>query len=291
MKTKVLVTGANGQLGLTFQELQVNYTDIIEFIFVSKDELDITKPEALEPFFNKNNFDYCINCAAYTNVEQAEKTPEQAFLVNAIGVKNLAKACKKTNTILIHISTDYVFDGEKKEPYTEVDLTNPINEYGKSKLLGEYYIENTLHKYFIIRTSWLYSVYRNNFLKTIVNKIDCNKKIKITTSQKGTPTSCEDLSKFIIYLISSYENKFGIYNLSAQGETTWFDFAVQISKHFNNHNKSYILPVREFVSKAKRPKYSILDNSKSMELYSKTVDWTISVDNTVKKLINIQERL
>jgi dTDP-4-dehydrorhamnose reductase len=288
MSTKVLVTGANGQLGKTLVELYSNNTNNIIFTFTTKLELDIAGRCNVDLFFSNNNFDYCINCAACTNVEQAETTPEPAFKVNAKAVKILALACKKTNTTLIHISTDYVFDGAKNIPYTEDDQTNPINEYGKSKLLGEKYIQESFDKYFIIRTSWLYSTYGNNFLKTMVKKINRDEKLKITTSQKGTPTSCEDLSKFIIHLISSNQNKFGIYNLSAQGDTTWHGFAVQISKHFTKYNKSYISPVKEFFSRAKRPKYSVLDNSKSQHVYSKTVDWKISVDNTVKNLINTQ---
>jgi dTDP-4-dehydrorhamnose reductase len=186
MKINVLVTGASGQLGKTLNEISSKYSDKIKFTFTSKLELDITNKNHIEAFFNKDNFDYCINCAAYTNVEQAETFPEIAFKVNAEAVKNLTLACKKTNTILIHISTDYVFDGTKSEPYSEEDETNPINEYGKSKLLGEQHIPQTLEKYFIIRTSWLYSVYENNFLKTIVDKIKHSEKLQITTSQQNT---------------------------------------------------------------------------------------------------------
>ena len=137
MSTKVLVTGANGQLGKTIEELFSINNDDLQFTFTTKTELDITIQNKVEEFFNQHNFDYCINCAAYTNVEQAELDSKAAFLVNAEGVKNLAEVCKKMNIVLIHISTDYVFDGKKTEPYLEIDIPNPINEYGKSKLLGE----------------------------------------------------------------------------------------------------------------------------------------------------------
>ena len=133
--THVLVTGSNGQLGKTIEELYEDHNLGVDFEFVTKTELDITSEDKVASFFKNKHYDYCINCAAYTNVEQAEKTPEIAFKVNAEGVKNLAKTCKEANTILIHISTDYVFDGEKSEPYMPSDLPNPINEYGKSKLL------------------------------------------------------------------------------------------------------------------------------------------------------------
>ena len=184
MNKRVLVTGANGQLGKTINELFSKNEDNLKFTFATRAELDITKEANLKVFFRNNKFDYCINCAAYTNVEQAEKTPKTAYKVNAEGVKYLAEACKETDTVLIHISTDYVFDGEKTEPYTVKDKPNPINEYGKSKLLGEQHIQDILEKYFIIRTSWLYSKkYGNNFYKTILEKAKAEKELFITDEQ------------------------------------------------------------------------------------------------------------
>ena len=144
MRTEVLGTGANGQLAKTIADLVADNIDAIDFTIVSKSELDITNKGDVQEFFRSHNYTYCINCAAYTNVEQAEQAPEIAFNVNAEGVKHIAEACKETNTILIHISTDYVFDGEKKEPYAIQDMPNPINAYGESKYLGEQYIQETL---------------------------------------------------------------------------------------------------------------------------------------------------
>lgn len=149
---KVLVTGANGELGRTIQKYKDNYKGV-EFIFCDSKELDITDKYSIVSVFNQYKFDYCINCAAYTNVEQAEAKPEKAFLVNAEGVKNLAQVCKSHKVTLVHISTDYVFDGSKSTPYRIDDLPNPINEYGKSKLRGEQFIHEQLEEYFIIRTS------------------------------------------------------------------------------------------------------------------------------------------
>jgi len=282
---KVLVTGANGQLGETIKELFCTNSDDILFTFTTKVELDITIKDKVDEFFNKNKFDYCINCAAYTNVEQAEIDTKSAFKVNAEGVRHIAQICKDTNTILIHISTDYVFDGSKKEPYSEEDIPNPINEYGKSKLLGEKHIQEVLERYFIIRTSWLYSKYGNNFVKSIVNKINENSELKVITSQKGTPTRCVDLSEFIYYLLKSSCIDYGIYHFSAIGETTWHDLAVHISKHFTQNNSSNILPIKMVKSKTKRPLYSVLNNSKSQHIFSKKVDWRKSVDEVVKNLI------
>ena len=202
MNKKVLVTGANGQLGKTIEELFSINDANLEFTFVSKENLDITNEDELLLYFKANKFDYCINCAAYTNVEQAEKTPEIAYKVNAEGVKNLAQVCKDANTILIHISTDYVFDGEKSEPYLVSDIPNPINEYGKSKLLGEQYIQKSLCNYFIIRTSWLYSKkYGKNFYKSILDKAKVEKELLITDEQIGCPTNTVNLAQFIHQLI------------------------------------------------------------------------------------------
>ena len=183
MITNVLVTGANGQLAQTIYALFNKNEDNVSFTFVNKQMLDITCEKTVYSYFSKKTFDYCINCAAYTNVEQAETDSNLALKVNAEAVKYLALACKKEKVTLIHVSTDYVFDGEKSTPYTEDDLTNPINEYGKSKLKGEHYIFELLEKAFVIRTSWLYSPFGKNFVKTIVNKIneDADLKVKFAT--------------------------------------------------------------------------------------------------------------
>lgn len=283
MKTKILVTGANGQLGKSIKDLYSKDMNL-NIKFTSKSEFDITNNEDVESFFNEHKFDYCINCAAYTNVEEAESNPQAAFKVNADAVKNLAAACKAKDVILIHISTDYVFDGEKQSPYTEEDIPNPINEYGKSKLAGERYIQKIKPKYFIIRTSWLYSRFGNNFLKSIIGKIQNQERLTITTSQKGTPTSCDDLSEFIVKLIKSKNSNFGIYHFSAQGETTWYDYALQICKHFSSYDCNKIKPVDKFKTKARRPNYSVLDCKKVMPIITEQIFWEKSVDETVLRL-------
>lgn len=285
MSMKVLVTGANGQLAKTLKDLYLLNSDKIDFVFVAKSELDISVKEDLASYFSKHNFDYCVNCAAYTNVDQAEVTPNLAHKVNAEAVKHLAQYCKKTKTILIHISTDYVFDGTKKEPYLEADATNPINEYGKSKRLGETYIQEILTDYFIIRSSWLYSTFGKNFVRTIISKIKEGIKLNITTSQKGTPTSCLDLSKFIYFLIKRKEKKFGIYHFSALGEATWYSFSICISNHFKDYYNTNISPIKRYKSTAKRPTYSVLNNSKSQAVYNQINHWNQSVDEVVNNLL------
>ena len=285
MSTTILVIGASGQLGKTIEELFSINNDALQFTFTTKTELDITIQNKVEEFFNQHNFDYCINCAAYTNVEQAEVDSEPAFLVNAEGVKNLAEACKRTNIVLIHISTDYVFDGKKREPYVESDIPNPINEYGKSKLLGEQYIQEISQKYFIIRTSWLYSKYGNNFVKSIINKIRENIELKIITSQKGTPTSCVNLSNFIYFLIKINNANYGIYNFSAIGETTWYDFAIHISNSLNLNKQPSIIPTKTATFKANRPQYSVLNNNKSQQIFPIEFHWKKSVTDVVENLV------
>ncbi|MDO5978857.1 dTDP-4-dehydrorhamnose reductase [Flavivirga spongiicola] len=259
MRTKVLVTGAKGQLGKTIEELYSNNQNGLDFVFVSKAELDITEEKELRLFFNNNNFDYCINCAAYTNVEQAEKTPEIAFKVNAEGAKNLAEACKECNTVLIHISTDYVFDGEKAGPYTVEDEPNPINEYGKSKLLGEQYIQDTLDKYFIIRTSWLYSKkYGNNFYKTILERTKTEQELHITNEQIGCPTDTVNLSQYILELLKKKKCNFGIHHFCDEGAMTWYGFAEQILVEHQLLTEINLVRTGNYRTFAKRPKNSVI---------------------------------
>src|SRR5690606_7583771 len=178
----VLVTGANGQLGKSIQELNdqdANTNINIKFTFTSSQELDITDQNLVNSFFLKGDYDYCINCAAYTAVDKAETEEEKAYLVNAEAVKYLAEACKQNDTVLIHVSTDFVFDGQKGSPYTEDDPTNPIGVYGASKLKGEQYVQSILEKYFIVRTSWVYSEYGHNFVKTMLRLAEERNEISV----------------------------------------------------------------------------------------------------------------
>ncbi|WP_242092388.1 dTDP-4-dehydrorhamnose reductase [Aestuariivivens sediminicola] len=255
----ILVTGANGQLGLTIKEGYANRVDTMDFTFVTKEELDITNHEALEGYFEKHSFDYCINCAAYTNVEQAEKTPEMAIKVNAEGVKNLALICKRHKVILIHISTDYVFDGLKREPYTISDRPNPINAYGASKLLGEQYIQDYSSHYYIVRTSWLYSkVYGKNFYRFIVDSAEQGRSLNITTDQVGCPTDTVDLAGYIIEELIKQKPPYGLYHFCNSEPMTWYAFAKQILQENNYADKVILKPVDTYKTLAKRPKYSVL---------------------------------
>jgi dTDP-4-dehydrorhamnose reductase len=230
----------------------------LAFKFKDSKALDITNIKSINLAFESGHYDYCINCAAYTNVEQAEKTPERAFAVNADGVHNIATACKNNNVVLIHISTDYVFDGKKAEGYLTTDLPNPINQYGMSKLAGENYIKDLLEKYFIIRTSWLYSEFGKNFYKTILSRAKAGDDLKITDDQTGCPTDANNLAKYILNLIASQNTKYGLYHFTDGKALTWYGFAKRILKENNLDGKVKLDRAKNYRTFATRPKNSVL---------------------------------
>ena len=283
---KVLVTGANGQLGRCIQDAASRFSDL-EFVFVSKEELDIQSSAQVEAIFQKYNFDYCINTAAYTNVEKAESEEEKAFAINAEAVQNLASVCKTNDIVLFHISTDYVFDGKKRSPYLETDATNPINIYGASKLKGEQNIQEITEKYFIFRTSWLYSQYGHNFLKTILKYAEEGKPLTITTEQTGTPTNANDLAEVILNVIQQESKQYGIYHYSNAGETTWYGFAEEILRQHSLLNKTNLVKTKHYTTFAARPQYSVLDNGRVCNiLYTKQIEWHQSLISVLKIMHN-----
>ncbi|MEM9678753.1 MAG: dTDP-4-dehydrorhamnose reductase [Bacteroidota bacterium] len=286
MKTNVLVTGANGQLAMTIKHLFSENGKGLNFIFKTRKELDITSKTSIQETFENSKIHFCINCAAYTNVEMAESEQDKAFSVNAEGVKLLAEMCKLNDTVLIHISTDYIFDGSKGEPYTEDDITNPLNVYGKSKLRGENYIKEVSDKYYIIRASWLYSSFGKNFLKTILRKIQDNEDLKIIDSQTGTPTSCIDLSEFIVFLITTKSVHYGIYHFSANQYCTWYEYALQIASNIQGYDSFKIKPVGAVKSNVKRPAYSVLSIKKTEDCFKMLNSWQDSVNHVVTQLTN-----
>ncbi|WP_178991317.1 dTDP-4-dehydrorhamnose reductase [Winogradskyella schleiferi] len=272
---EVLVLGANGQLGQTIKDF--SDIELVRFHFFSRKDLDITDSNSLNEVFKDSGFDYCVNCAAYTNVEGAETHTEAAFSINAEGAKNIAEVCKTYQVKLIHISTDYVFDGNKEKPYATTDATNPINQYGKSKLQGELYIKAQLKAYYIIRTSWLYSLHGKNFLKTIIDKVESGVSLNITTEENGTPTSCVDLAAFILHIIKTDSVPYGVYNFSARESTTWYGFAKEIVKNLSPEKSGLISPTKSFKTLAKRPKFSVLNLDKTEEFYKELNTWQESV--------------
>lgn len=231
------------------------------FIFLDSTQMDITNKEQVFSIFQEHKPNYCINAAAFTNVEQAERDPEKAFLINADGVKNIAEASSKFNTVLIHISTDYIFDGNKETSYHVDDIPNPINQYGKSKLLGENFVKEYLTNYLIVRTSWLYSEFGNNFYKTILEKALLGKDIFVTDEQKGCPTNANNLAMYIITLIDQNKD-FGTYHFCDGEAMTWFDFASRILEQNNLKEKVKLIKVNNYRTLATRPKNSVLQIKK-----------------------------
>lgn len=259
----VLVTGANGQLGQAIKFVAGNYPKI-DFVFCSSSDLDITNNENCESVFKSIKPNFCINTAAYTAVDKAESEPEKAHLINCIGAKNLAESCKKANAKLIHISTDFVFDGSKKAPYNETDLPNPKGVYGLTKLEGEKAIQEVLDAYFIIRTSWVYSQFGNNFMKTMLRLASERTSLSVVNDQIGTPTNAVDLANAILKIVetNSSNSHFGIYNFSNEGQCSWFDFAKKIFEINEVKIDLNPIPTTQFPTPAERPKYSVLDKTK-----------------------------
>ena len=262
----VLVTGANGQLGQSLQYVAPSYTEL-QFVFCSSLELDITNLENCQQVFSNYKPDFCINAAAYTAVDKAESEPEKAHLINVMGAKNLAQVCKENNTILLHISTDFVFDGNKQIPYNEEDIPNPTGVYGQTKLDGEKAIQEVWAKHFIVRTSWVYSQFGNNFMKTMLRLASERDSLSVVNDQIGTPTNAVDLANALIQIISTNNQQpttdnFGIYNFSNEGQCSWYDFAKKIFEINHKNIDLQPIPTSSFPTPAKRPNYSVLDKSK-----------------------------
>ena len=278
----LLVTGSSGQLGQCLKQLLLSATDISCY-FAAREDLDITNSDELQRFFSEHSFDYCINTAAYTNVEKAESEQKKAFLINAEGAYSIAKACKKHNVVLLHISTDYVFDGMAKTPYQEQDPTNPLNVYGASKLKGEQHIVDTWKKHFIIRTSWLYSQYGQNFLNSMLQFAKQKKALTITTQQKGTPTNANDLAQMLVTIIKTGNARYGVYHFSNQGEATWYDFAKAIFKATGEIDTVNLAKTEHYATFAKRPSYSVLNCNKLKDTLGITYrNW----EDSLKQIIN-----
>lgn len=283
MKT-VLVTGGNGQLALCIKKLTTVYPEV-RFIFAGREELDISDPKKVKRVFTKNQIDWCINCAAYTKVDLAESEPEIAFLINEEGSKNLANICKENNTKLIHISTDFVFDGASKTPYLESSITNPINTYGLSKLQGELEIEKALKEYYIIRTSWLYSEYGKNFLRTMLRLSKNNNELKVVNDQNGSPTYAGDLAEVILKIIEDDSENYGLYNYSNKGQTTWYGFAKEIFQLTGVNTQVKPIDSEEYRTAAKRPQYSVLNCDKIEEAFKLEIpNWKTSLKKAITKL-------
>lgn len=279
--TSVLVTGANGQLGSELKLVAAQYPSF-HFIFVSRKELAIDDPDAAQKFFAAQHIDYCINCAAYTAVDKAESDAANAFLINAEAVANLATVCKEHDTQLIHISTDYVFDGNASQPYKETDATNPLGVYGASKRKGEELALANDPSTIIIRTSWLYSSFGNNFVKTMLRLMKERESINVVNDQFGCPTYAADLADAIMKIISSGIKKPGIYQYSNEGITTWYGFASAIKELSNSNCTVNPVTTAEYPTPTKRPAYTAMDTSGIRETFSISIpQWKESLSNCI----------
>ena len=265
---KVLVTGGRGQLAKCIKMASKRRADL-NISFEDSSLFDITNSSQMRVYLSKNKgFEFLINCAAYTNVDLAEKNKDKAYQVNAEGAEKLAKLCKEFNIKLVHISTDFVFDGSNTRPYKETDVPNPSSVYGASKLQGEKNIMERLSSYFIIRTSWLYSEFGSNFVKTILRLADTQKEIKVVSDQIGSPTNTHDLADFLLEIISINSTNYGTYHFSNTGETSWYGFAKEVFRICNVSADLRPISSSAYASLANRPKYSVLDTKKVKETFS-----------------------
>jgi len=291
IRSKILVTGGNGQLGKELREFSSLHTGL-DFVFLSREDLPIEQFELVRNYFNTLKPAYCINCAAYTAVDKAESEEDLAFLVNGEAVGVLAAVCKEHNTKFVHVSTDYVFNGEATYPYTENFPTDPINVYGASKLEGEKQAMELNPDSLIIRTSWLYSSFGKNFVKTMMKLMNEKDEIKVINDQLGSPTNAEDLAETIFNVIGFchlqiYNWKPGIYNFSNQGIISWYDFAKAIKEIINSPCSIKPISTAEYPTPAKRPAYSVLDKTKIQETYGVQLkDWKKSLAICIEKIEN-----
>ena len=283
---KILVTGANGQLGQCLQKISSQFEEF-EFIFTDSETLDITIKEEVNDFFWQNAPDFCINAAAYTAVDLAETDVEKAFLVNADGAENLAEACSENNAQFIHVSTDYVFDGENNLAYTEEDFTNPLGVYGASKLAGDELALEVNPCSVILRTSWVYSEFGKNFVKTMLNLFATKEELSIVADQFGQPTNANDLAEAIMKIIKSEKITPGIFNFSNLGRISWFDFAEKIAELSEAKIKLNAIETSQYPTPAKRPKNSVLDLDKISKTYAiQLKPWEESLEGCVQILQN-----
>ena len=265
---KILIIGANGQLGNCFRKLAPDFQSNFDFNFTDSETLDITNEDQVSDFFEEYKPDFCVNASAYTAVDLAETEVDKAFAVNADGVANLAEYCRKNNAVFIHISTDYVFDGDTNISYSEDNFTNPQSVYGSSKLKGEELAMELNPKSIIIRTSWLYSEFNKNFVKTMLHLFSVKDELGIVADQFGQPTNSNDLAEVVMKIIQSQNKTFGIFHFSNYPETSWFHFAEKIAEFSESKVKLNAITTEDFPTPAKRPKRSTMSLDKIENTYN-----------------------
>ncbi|MBE6318101.1 MAG: dTDP-4-dehydrorhamnose reductase [Bacteroidales bacterium] len=284
---KILVTGANGQLGREMRNV-LETENPNNAIYTDINELDLTNANAINDFFKKNEISHVVNCAAYTAVDKAEEEKLECDAININAVKNIANAAYSVDAKIIHISTDYVFDGTAHRPYKESDKVNPISQYGTSKRKGETALLALAPESIIIRTSWLYSPYGKNFVKTMLRLGLEQSETKVVCDQIGTPTYALDLAKAIYKILTSHQWVEGIFHFSNEGACSWYDFAKSIHR-IANVSECKIIPIstEDYQTMAKRPFYSILDKTRIKATYGIDIPyWEDSLFNCINRIIN-----
>ena len=278
---KIMVTGANGQLGQEFQNNISKSKD--EYYFTDKLELDITNKNHILNYVSDNQIDLIINCAAYANVNKSETNKNQVIKVNSDAVKNLVEVCEEKKIKMIHFSTDYVYNSSSLNPIKEDSNINPINYYGYSKREGEKIIEKSSSQSIIIRTSWLYSIYGNNFVKTIIKKGKNSDKVYVVSDQFGCPTYSKDLVNFIFNIINSNKlKKHKVYNFSNEGYTNWYDFTKKIFELKKIHCSVIAVDSDYYKSIAKRPKYCVTDKSRIKDIFNFSIrNWEDALEDFI----------
>jgi dTDP-4-dehydrorhamnose reductase len=281
---KIVVTGANSQLGKELKLYSASFPRY-DYIFLSKEELSVQHAEEINRFFESERPDFCINCAAYTAVDKAETEKDIAFAINGKSPGLLATACRLYQTKLIHLSTDYVFDGWSSKPLKEDAPTDPVNIYGASKLMGEQQALQNNPQTLVIRTAWLYSEFGNNFVKTMIRLMGEKDSIKVIDDQVGSPTYAADLAKAILQIIDSEKFNPGIYHYSNEGRISWFDFAMAIKEFIHSDCHIHPIPSTQYRSPARRPAFSLLDKTKIRTVYGVEIpEWKTSLNSCIVRI-------
>ena len=281
MNKSILVTGANGQLGNSLQKIKSMYDDY-RFYFTDIDTLDICNKQQLADFVYSNNIGYLLNCAAYTAVDKSEDDRENCMRINCDAVRIIGEVASAGNVKVIHISTDYVFDGTSTRPYREEDTTNPQSFYGQSKLEGESALQKVCPDAVIIRTSWLYSEYGTNFVKTMLRLGKERTELKVVCDQTGSPTYAEDLAIAMMAMITHKPFVSGIYHFANEGVCSWYDFAVKIMELAGFNCRVYPIQTHEYPTRAIRPAYSVLDKEKIKSTFNLSIpQWEESLEKLI----------
>jgi dTDP-4-dehydrorhamnose reductase len=282
--SKIIVFGASGQLGQCLKVV-AEQQNIHDINFLPEEQANILDVESLRSIFKTESPQYCINCAAYTAVDKAEDEQDLARKINRDGAENLSRLCSEYNTTLIHVSTDFVFAGNEAKLLTETDTAEPVNIYGLTKLEGEQAITGTLERHYILRTSWLYSEFGNNFVKTMLRFGKEKDEMRIIADQIGTPTYAIDLASCIFHIIQNDNQQYGLYHYSNEGVTSWYDFAKAVFDIAELKVKAIPIKSSEYVTKAVRPAFSIMEKSKIKNAFNIEIPyWRDSLLECMRKL-------